>query len=518
MKKKLNEKIKAKNILIIFFNLIYISSYEMSNRNDTINIILPLNHMEIVLNESEIEKLSDPLSLIINKIIPNNIYINLTINYSKIEIPAYLTFNSPYNYFGLNSCINLEKKVIYNITGLTEKLSGINLFNNIYQDYFYFKENISISIFNKDYETIDLEKIDIIIPEENERKAECLILGLNPSKDNKNKLDNFPVSLKNTKYKNLKSYLTIIYNYSQEYKKIFSKILNKTNSNSLLIFGEPLYILLPNIFNINNYKEIDNLSFKKNYEEYYSKSSEKNPWSIQINNVYFNDIKISNYYIGLFSIDYNTILLPMELFSYYIEIFNNNYSQICYKKGRPLSRKFTHSLENDKRQTFIFIYCEKNKIKNLTRFYDSLPIFKLRSDSLNKTFEFSGNELFTEDENYSYLMLMPDLFSKMKITLGKIFMEKYLFSFNYETNKIGFYENTINLKELNKLFFNNFSIKIYQVFLIIIFLGILLILFNFNFKNKNKNQVNKRINYFDNKNKLNEEELIEVNNDNHKNF
>ena len=511
MKKSLYKKIKSKNLLIHLFLLIYISAYEIPNRNGT--IILPLNIMKISLNKFKKEKFSDTLNLLINEIVPNNLYINLKIDFNKIEIPAYLTFNSPYNFFEVNSCIDLDKRIEYNNTRVAEKLSEINLFNNIYQNYFYLQENITINANNKNFQEINLNKMDLIISENNKRKAECIILGLNPSIENNTKLDNFPMALKmNNNYINHNSYLTILYNNSQ----YNNKILNITN-DSLLIFGAPVHILLPNIFNIKNYKEIDNFYLKKSYEEFYSKSFQKNSWSLEINNIYFNDIEISKDLIGLFSVDYTNILLPMELFRYYIDFFMEKYSKICYKKGRPLSRKFTHSLDSDKKQIFIFLYCDKNKIENLTEFYYSIPIFKLRSDSLGTTFEFSGKELFIEDENFTSLIIMPDLFSQKRITLGKIFMEKYIFSFNYDTNKIGFYKNEIQKgKKINKLFINNFSFIIYQV-LIMIFLGILLFFINNFMKKKNdiekiyqKNKTEK-INNNIKENFDNEEELIEIN-------
>ena len=42
-------------------------------------------------------------------------------------------------------------------------------------------------------------------------------------------------------------------------------------------------------------------------------------------------------------------------------------------------------------------------------------------------------------------MLMPDLFNKNIISLGKIFMEKYLFCFNYDRNVIGFYDENLKI-------------------------------------------------------------------------
>ena len=190
----------------------------------------------------------------------------------------------------------------------------------------------------------------------------------------------------------------------------------------------------------------------------------------------------------------------MELFSHYIDIYFKKYinNKICYKKGRPLSNKFAHTLQDDKKQTFIFIYCDKNKIENISKFYDSMPTLKLRNDLLNKTFEFSGKELFVEEDDNISLMLIPDLFGEIRITLGKIFMEKYQFTFDYDNNKIGFYDYEFKTNEINNLSLNYFSSNDYKFYLFIItFASILVIIIKFGYHNKNRNNIK-------------EEELIEL--------
>ena len=498
-------------ILLIFSQIILNSSNIIQNSNGT--IIFPLKTMSIPFSNEDLEKSNDPLGLIINKIIPNNLYLQIKINNNKIEFPGYLTFNSQFNYFGIKSCIELNNNNIYYVSSPVEKLLGLKIFNNQYQDYFHTKETIRMSIVNNKKDELIIEGMDFIIPEDNERKAKCLILGLNPAINNKTniKIQNLPLTLKaNNKNNIFKAYLTILYNNSL---KQYNKLLNINNINNnydgLLIIGEYPHILYPNLFNIKQYKEIDNYEFKNEQKDFYYKGSEQNSWSIEINGIYCKDIKINQKkYIGEFSIDLFPFILPMELFSYFIDIYMNNYikKDICFKKGRPLSRKFTHTLHNDKRQTFIFIHCEKNKIKNITEFYNSMPDIQFRSESLNKTFEFSKKELFVEKEGYIYLMLIPDLFNNMKITLGKIFMEKYIFTFNYDTNKIGFYDFEINKKEINKFFENNFLLIVYQIILFIIVFFTIILYVNYITNKKKKKKLKKN-----NKEKVNEEELIDVN-------
>ena len=233
--------------------------------------------------------------------------------------------------------------------------------------------------------------------------------------------------------------MTILYNYSKE---------SNINKNSFLIVGEPPQIIYPNIFKMENYKEINNYKVENEYLNFFSKVSHYISWSIEINKISFNNRNINNNsYIGVFYLDYIPFLLPIKLFNAYIDTYLMTYinNNVCYKKGRPLSRKYTHSVDKDKSQIFIFVYCEKNNIQNISKFYNSMPVLKFRNELLNKTFEFSSQELFVEENDGIYLMLIPDMFNKMKITFGKIFMEKYHFTFNYDSNKIGFYDCIINI-------------------------------------------------------------------------
>ena len=511
-----NENLKINKILLIIFISLpfFISSNQIHNINDI--IILPLKIFQIPDNKYQIEKSKDPLSLIINKIISNNLYLDLKINH-EIECPGYLTFNSPYNYFGIDSCIELHNNIEYIINSTTEKLSGINLFLNEYQNFYYSKENITMPTINKSKDKFVIEDMGLILPEDNQRKMKCLILGLNPNLNNKTneniniKLLNLPLNIKGNKHKNFKLYLTFFYNYFLKNNKIkindLEQYLQYNEKRELLIIGEAPHIIYPNTFRRKNYKEIDNHYMTKDDYNYYSKSSEQNPWSIKIDTIYFNNVRegIKNY-IGIFSIDYAPFLFPMELFNDYVDIYIKFYieKRICFRKGRPLSRKYTHTLHDDKRQTFIFIYCEKNKIENLTEFYDSIPSLKFHNDLLNKTFEFSGKELLYEENEYIFLMIMPDLFKNMKITLGKIFMEKYLFTFNYDNNSIGFYDWEFKNIETNNIFINNFFLIFYKNFIFIIVFGVIVVLINISNKKKKKLDINK-----DKNNEDTEEELID---------
>ena len=190
----------------------------------------------------------------------------------------------------------------------------------------------------------------------------------------------------------------------------------------------------------------------------------------------------------------------MELYRKYLSQYLDIYisKHICEQKGRPLSNKYAHSIIGDKRQTFIFIYCKKNKIDNMTQFYDEMPEINFINNELNKNFVFKGKELFVEEKNYTVLMLMPDMFNKMTITFGRLFMEKYLFCFNYDKNVIGFYDN--NYTRNQAIIKNNIPTGIFALLIAILLLGVFFFMIKY-FKFKRIKE----------KNDIIERELIDVN-------
>ena len=507
-------------LLIISSKILYILSNNISNDKDY--IIFPLKIMKIADEEIKKEESSDHLGLIINTFVPNNLYLNIKIDSGKIEFPGYLTFTSEYNYFGIDNCLKLRNSKKYNILSPLEQISGINIFTNDYQKYYYLEENMTTYIFNNDNhnkkEEFKILNMNFILPEDNEGKAECLIIGLNPIINKKTDIEykSLPSKIKsNSINSNFKTYLTFLYNYSyKDNKIILNSFKNNEENDGLLVIGKLPHMINPKLFNSLNYKEIDNYDEEKekDYKNYYIKTLKENSWAIKINNISFNSKNntrniTEESFIGQFSIDIIPFLLPMNLFRDYIDVYLNDFLSkgICNKKGRPLNKKFTHTLQDDKRQTFIFIYCKKGKIENISNFYESLPIFKIQNNLLNKSFEFSGKELFMEDDEYTYLMLIPDLFNNNRITLGRLFMEKYLFTFNYEMNKIGFYDEEFADKQKDKIFKNNI---VFQIFLYIFFFGATILL-GFLLMNK---YISKRKKCKENSNDSNkkEQELIDV--------
>ena len=499
-----NIKINA-FLVIIFCKIFSIIGNDINdNKKNTIILDIKTANIDKTILEKE-RKEKNYYNLIINRLVPNNLYIDFAINSENVKIPGYLTFTTQYNYYGTDTCLQLENDNIFNISASVDYLPSFQL-NSEYQKYFYLKENISIYDIEKN--SINIDNIDIVLPENNENKARCLIVGLNPIMNLKQYkgMHNLPLSIKSNKIKNnFQTYLTILYNIS----------------NGIMLLGNPPHIIYPNLFNIKNYKEIENYNMKQDLSSFYIKNH--NIWSLKIDQIYFGNKSYSENQIftSQFSLDYIPFMVPMEVFrkylSYGLDFYISN--NICTQKGRPLSNKFAHSIANDKRQTFVFISCDKNKIENISEFYERMPDFSLRNKELNKTFIFKGKDLFFEESNFLVLMIMPDLFNKVVITLGKIFMEKYLFCFNYDRNVIGFYDESIswgnNKFKSNIINESKFPVELIFV-LIFIFFTICFLFFMIKFFRGKKNKGNIIMQNDDNKDKddLIERELIDVKGEN----
>ena len=464
--KKSNIKINIILEIILCKILFILGKDNIANKN-TIIIEVKQKLIDKSFEDEEIKN-ENYYNLIVNKLVPNNLYLEFKINSEKAQIPGYLTFTAQYNYYGLDTCIKLENDNIFNITS-----------------------------------TFNMNDIDIIIPENNEKQAKCLIVGLNPIRDlQKNMgIKNLPLVIKSNKKikNNFQVYLTILY---------------KINEIFMLI-GEPPHLLYPNLYHIKSYKEIENYNLKNEFSTYYMKNL--NAWTIKLDQIYIGNDSYTNgeKFIGQFSLDYIPFIVPMDFFRKYLSYGLDYYisKNICSQKGRPLTSKFAHSIINDKKQTYIFISCQKDKIENLTEFYERMPEFSFKNKELNKTFKFEGKNLFAEVGNFLVLMIMPDLFNKIIVTFGKMFMEKYLFTFNYDRNTIGFYDESIKINNLNKnISENKIPIEVVFFFIFALFLVIIMLMFKFLKNKKLKGKLN--LDEKDSQDDLIEKELIDINKEN----
>ena len=286
----------------------------------------------------------------------------------------------------------------------------------------------------------------------NKKNVKCSFLGLDLNRE-KNKKNLFKVFFE--KYKNYgkKSYFSIFFKKKVD---IFEQNNNNDNINGEILLGIPPHEYYKNKFfekeliEINTQCSKDYLSWTIRFDSVYIEDIKNN--SIK----YFNFKKASYYdfdqYFGLFSPEINPLYIPNSVFNYYIDNYMNKYlNKECFKKGSLLYNKY---LINDLfKDTQTLIYCDKTKILDISKFYGDFPSINFKNINFKEIFSFGGKELFLEDNNYLYFMIFPEFTKNNKLILGRIFMSKYQFTFNYDTKTIGYYNK--NLSNFNY----NYSIK-----------------------------------------------------------
>ena len=196
---------------------------------------------------------------------------------------------------------------------------------------------------------------------------------------------------------------------------------------------------------------------------------------------------------------YSNIYPEMNFFigtaNFFDEIKNNFFNEfldknICYEVYIIISKN--SSVIKNLSGEYKIIYCLKNKIINIEKFYNEFPSINFNFQSLNFSFIFNATELFYEKEDKIFFMIARHRDSPDQWIFGKVFMMKYQIFFNSETKKIGFYiekkkyiEQTENSK-VEKLLY------VGKVVTIIILILIMLCFFrttcrNFVFKHSKRN-------------------------------
>ena len=78
-----------------------------------------------------------------------------------------------------------------------------------------------------------------------------------------------------------------------------------------------------------------------------------------------------------------------------------------------------------------------------------LKNFLLYFLSILNTFEISFKDLFIENDDKYWFLLVTDTYKTNTWVLGNIFLRKYQFTFNLESKEIGFYNPNLEKKEIN---------------------------------------------------------------------
>ena len=127
--------------------------------------------------------------------------------------------------------------------------------------------------------------------------------------------------------------------------------------------------------------------------------------------------------------DYNNggIAAPNNLQKYFLRAFEDYInSKECFNE--------TFSYQN----THYFYYCKKNK-EIISKIKSVFPRIVFKNNDLASNFTLDLDDLFVEEKDYVFCLLYFDSSIKSNWKLGKPFLKKYLFTFNYESSYLSYY-------------------------------------------------------------------------------
>ena len=134
---------------------------------------------------------------------------------------------------------------------------------------------------------------------------------------------------------------------------------------------------------------------------------------------------------GVLSINTNFIYAPKSFYENIAKIFFNHYFELNICKKERINQ---YESLND------VIYCHQRNFtdKDLKKF----PVLLFQSNELNYIFNLDYNDLFIKTRNV-YIFKIINNFAYDYWKLGKTFLEKYQFVFNYDSKTFGFYRKFV---------------------------------------------------------------------------
>ena len=121
------------------------------------------------------------------------------------------------------------------------------------------------------------------------------------------------------------------------------------------------------------------------------------------------------------------VLGPHSLLKYYEPVFENYITNnICFKASK-------YSTSGD-----TFFYCKKEFNNEIKKIKENFPTISFQSNDLNKTFILEAADLFLEQGDYVYCLLYFQFYGN-DWKIGRPFLKKYQFSFNFDKKYIQYY-------------------------------------------------------------------------------
>ena len=389
---------------------------------------------------------------------PQNLEIIIKEEYYPFSISSlYCNLNEFYNKNISKAFINISKfeEYIYNIHD-----------SCIAEETFYFYSDINLNRLEK------FENIEFIYEREKQtRKGEteiynnCGIIGFGLSKYNneKNKY-NLITQLKK---------LDFIFEYTWSIKFIEN---DKNDLEGYLIIGD-----YPHIYDMNNFNEINIRTVLNNMEE-------KN-WNLEFKNITINNTSLTHYLTGIISLSTNLIIGTEEYKSKIGYMFFNKYTEknICF--------------DATVNSHYFLYYCKSSEFNQSDII--NFPSLNFYHFEFNFTFTFNGSDLFLENNDYYYFLIIFDRYDYRNWNFGKVFLKKYQLFFNPDSKTISYYINNGNNEEKD-IYYRTKNKKTLIIILIIIgiasfIVGLLIGSYIYGNKNKKKAKEMKEELFFENK-------------------
>ena len=145
----------------------------------------------------------------------------------------------------------------------------------------------------------------------------------------------------------------------------------------------------------------------------------------------------------------------------------------------------------------------------------NFPIINIFQKDINYPFELTSYDLFEEIEDRKYFLVNFANNSGTKWILGKPFLKKYNFTFNFDSKAVGLFFGTKDKQEkTSKDEFNKVWIYvIISVFIILVLIGIIIIIVKKIPRKKRVNELEENFDYQEKKNHGNNKVINNENNE-----
>lgn len=432
---------------VIFFFLILINNIECY-------YVLPLK------TTYDYNKETEEITEIMHNFLSNNIYTELSFSKPEQKLSTFIKSRDYCSYIGSYLC-NLENsKYDSQLSENFENTTSYDLqfkdFNNVCLANEKMKLSTNINNYFSSLENVDFRQF-YHAPNNtysSDNPNTCGVFGFRYKLDENIKGEDKCLNLINGLFNN-----TELLNKNKIKNQVFSI---KYSENDKDIDGKLLIGNYPHEYDSDNYLEKDYIQVYLND----TSLEENNDFHTTFYEIYFyrnNKIGVIKEKIevkepkdlhSIFILEQNMFMVPNLFFELYIDNFFKQYIDegICEILPIDVSRYNT-------------IICHKNKIESLTSFYETFPNIFFSHFEFNSTFEFTRKELLVENNGILYFMLFTDAINNNNYWgIGKIFLKKYLLTFDYGKQSIGYYFGT---NENNKkTTFNFFENGIYVILIL----------------------------------------------------